>query len=205
MPPIPKKPSLADKIKDGMRRRNALDRKREKLREQLWPGSSEWIWDWSDKEKVKGFASVPRVLPYVLHLIKHLARDGKGGDPSPVYLELWCRDRGQGIIEIVDEEKNAFAAGYASNRAGRTWREHMFKLVEMGFILAQPSGNREYGQVLLLNPLAVCRRIHDEGRTPEGWWAEFVAYASEIDAKIPAVLDLTPKPKAKPEPEDDED
>ena len=91
-----------------------------------------------------------------------------------------------GLIEISDEqESRAFASGYASTRAVRTWREHMQKLVEMGFILAQPTGNREYGHVLLLNPLAVCHRLKIEGKLPEGWWAAFAARAAEIDAVIP--------------------
>ena len=187
------KSPLSPKIAQGLRSLNSPDKKRIQLRDQLWPGSSQWIWDFSDKEKVKGFATVPRLLPWVMHLIKHLST---GGDPSSAYLELWCRDFGQSIIEITDEQECAYAAGYASTRAVRTWREHMLKLVEMGFIRVQPSGNREYGQVLLLHPLAVCRRLHEEGKTPEGWWPAFVARATAISAEVPPVLDF-PKKDAK--------
>lgn len=181
-----------------MRRENAQDRKRKELRDQLWPGASAFIWDVSDKEKVKGFATVPRLLPLVLHLVGHLASGVKGGDPSMAYLELWCRDFGQGIISISDEQDCAFASGYAGKRAVRTWREHMMKLVDLGFILAQAHGNREYGQVLLLNPLAVCHRIHLEGKTPDGWWAAFVSRATQISAVIPAPLELPPRGQAAP-------
>lgn len=183
-----------------MRKQNGQDKKRTTLRDQLWPGSSHWIWDLRDKDKVKGFATVPRLLPWVMHLIKHLTT---GGDPSSAYLELWCRDFGQSIIEISDEQECAYAAGYASTRAVRTWREHMLKLVEMGFIRVQASGNREYGQVLLLHPLAVCRRLHEAGKTPEGWWAAFLARATAISAEIPPVLDFSTKETKKLEDEDD--
>ncbi len=138
---------------------------------------------------VKGFATVPRLLPWILHLIKMLAGERKG-DPSPVYLELWCRDFGQGIITIGDEQECAYASGYASTRALRTWREHMLKLVEMGFILTKKEGIREYGQVLLLNPLAVCAKLNDEKKVPEEWWTTFSKRANEIGATIPPPIDL---------------
>lgn len=168
------------------RKKNLQDRKREKLRDALWPGSSKWIWDAFDM-RVMGFTSVPRVLPWVLHAIKSLS---KGSDPSSAYLELWCRDYGLGIVEISDDQECAFAAGYASTRAIRTWREHMQKLVDLGFILCLPSGNREFGHVLLLNPLAVCHRLKLENKLPEGWWPSFVARANAIGATIPEPLDL---------------
>ena len=151
-----------------MRRANKADLKRTQLRNQLWPGSGEWIWDLSDREKVVGFATVPRLLPLVIHLIQHLVSGEKGGDPTPVYLELWCRDFGQGYVSVTDEAECAYGAGYSSRRAVRTWRGHMERLRELGFISVLPDGNREYGNVLLLNPLAVCHRLHQEGKTPDG-------------------------------------
>src|SRR5690242_4781551 len=101
------------------RKSNSADTRRKNLRERLWPGSEAAIWTMSDGEVV-GFATIPRLMPWILHLIGDLA--GKAGDPSYVYLELWCRDFGQSIISISDEQECAFAAGYKSNRALRTWR-----------------------------------------------------------------------------------
>lgn len=174
------------------RKVNSADRRRAALRDRLWPGSAGWIWDFNDRDGVVGFATVPRLMPLILHLIKHLAGGAGGtGDPSPVYLELWCRDFGQGIVSISDEMECAYASGYSSSRALRTWRGHMLRLVELGFLMNQQEGLREYGQVLLLNPLAVCARINAEGATPDGWWAAFVRRANEIGAPIPAPLDLT--------------
>src|SRR5207248_171312 len=102
------------------------------------------------------------LLPLILHLIKHLSSDGGTGDPSPVFTELWCRDMGQKIVSITDEAQCAYASGYSSSRALRTWRAHMLRLVELGFILCKREGLREYAHVLLLDPLAVCARLRQE-------------------------------------------
>jgi hypothetical protein len=130
-------------------------------------------------------------MPWILHLIKILCNGEKNGDPSPAYLELWCRDFGQGIISIADEQECAYASGYSSSRALRTWRGHMLRLVELGFILAKAEGIREYGQVLLLNPLAVCVRLRRENKVPDAWWTSFARRATDIGAPIPQPLDLT--------------
>lgn len=127
-------PSLGESLKPNSksrRRANTADRRHWDLRDQLWPGSATWIWDMNNSETV-GFATVPRLLPWVLHLIKILVDGDKCGDPSPAYLELWCRDFGQGIISIADEEKCAYASGYHSTWARRTWRGHMVRLAELG-------------------------------------------------------------------------
>jgi hypothetical protein len=176
------------------RRHNQADRKREVLRDNLWPGSGQWIWDPSDVETI-GFATVPRLLPLILHLLKELS-GGRAGDPSSVYLELWCRDFGQGIITVSDEQEFAFAAGYDGNRAVRTWRERMYALVEQGFILVKQEGNREFGQVLLLNPISVCTWLRAENKVSDAWWTAFVRRANDIGAKIPKTPALPGKPAA---------
>jgi len=188
--------TLSEKLKASMnpsrRRINTADQKRRELREQFWPGSSKWIWDPNDRSVV-GFATVPRLLPWVVHLINILV-EGKGGDPGGAYLELWCRDWGQGIISISDEESCAYGAGYRSTRARRTWREHIQKLVDLGFIKTMAQGNREFAHVLLLNPLGVCARLKAEGKVPTEWWGAFVSRAAEISATISVPLQLPGMP-----------
>jgi hypothetical protein len=165
------------------RKQNDADRRRENLRNNLWPGSEGWIWTIND-ELVVGFATMSRLMPWISTLIRDLS-GGRAGDPSSVYLELWCKDWGQGIISIQDEQECAFAAGYSGNRAVRTWKERMFKLVELGFIKSQQEGNREFGQVLLLNPITVCAKLRAEGKVADEWWTSFVRRAGEIKAAIP--------------------
>jgi hypothetical protein len=166
---------------DSRRKLNAADIKRINLREQLWPGSSQLIWDMGDKD-LKGFATISRLMPWIMSLIDKL--NDKGGAASTVYLELWCRDWGQSIISIIDEQECAYAAGYTGKRAHRTWKERMFKLVELKFIETVTVGNREFGHVLLLNPLAVCCYWRDMKRVPDEWWTSFSNRAAEIKAQV---------------------
>src|SRR5262245_30931326 len=71
--------------------------RREELRERLWPGSRQQIWHRHDH---KGFATIPRMLPLVLYLIKTVS---KRGNPSDVYVQLWACNFDEGIIEVNDE------------------------------------------------------------------------------------------------------
>ena len=170
-----------------MRNKNKADQKREDQRNELWPGSSEWIWDLFDEENTVGFATISRLMPWIMVLIRHLA--GKGKDPTSIYWELWCRDMGQGIIQINDEQECAYASGYVSSRALRTWREHVQLLVDLHFLQTKRNGNREVGYVLLLNPLAVARWYHEQNKAPEGWWTAFTQRAREIGAPKPPALE----------------
>jgi hypothetical protein len=182
----------------AMPKQNRQDIRRHELREALWPGSSSWIWD---SESSIGYTVVPRVLPLVLHLIKILADGGKTGDPSPAYIDLWCRDFGQGMITIMDEERAAYSSGYSSSRAHRTWKEHMKKLVNLGFIKVKKDGIREFGQVLLLNPLSVCESLNKAGKVPEEWWTAFMMRITEIKASLPGPLQTSEPTKKQVEEE----
>lgn len=167
------------------------DQKRIHLREELWPGSEDLIWS-IHKKHIVGFTTISRLMPLVLHLIKILASEsekGKTGDPSPVYLDLWCRNFGQGIVTITDEEECAYSSGYASKRAVRTWKEHIFKLEELGFIKTKPQGNRDYAHILLLDPLQVCRNKKND--VPPEWWTAFSKRAADIGALIPDETSLS--------------
>lgn len=163
--------------------RKSPDEKRFETREQLWPGSGYWIWEPGSRENV-GFARIPRLMPLIMSLIRQLT-PRKQGDPSLVYHELWCRDFGQGLITVTDVEEHAFAAGYKSKRAVRTWRTHMQTLVDLGFIRTKQVGNREFGHVLLLHPLAVCAKLRDEKKVTDEWWLMFTKRANDIGATIP--------------------
>jgi hypothetical protein len=171
-------------IRPIQRKGNFLGQKREKLREDLWPGSRQEIWHRGDH---KGFGTIPRLLPLVLHLIKKLS---KKGNPADVYIQLWARNYDEGIVEITDEHAFAFEAGYDSTRALRTWREHIFKLEQLGFIKVKPAGLRDIAYILLLNPLEVCARLRKQGRSvPDEWWNAFLKRANDIGAALPTDVD----------------
>ncbi|WP_156513027.1 hypothetical protein [Planctomyces sp. SH-PL62] len=164
---------------------NSIDKKQKALRDELWPDAGSWIWDRTDKVNVKGYATIPRLLPLIMILIDELSEKGEG-DARLAYLELWSRARDQHIISITDEEDIAFASNCTNpKRAVRTWKDHIKVLKRLGFILVESDGNREFGHILLLNPLAVAARLHAEGRTPPRWWSTFKRRAVEIGAKIP--------------------
>jgi hypothetical protein len=167
--------------------RKSPEQKRTELREALWPDSTNWTWC---RHGEKGFSTIPRLLPWVIHAIKHLSKGGKTGDPSPAYVELWCRSFDYGFVQIKNEEECAFAAGYTGNRAHRTWSDHMMKLVDLGFILARRDGNRDFGYVLLLDPLAVAAALNAQKKLPDEWWTSFMGRANEISAAIPKPLKL---------------
>ena len=165
---------------------NSIDQKQRALRDELWPDAATWIWDRTDKTNVKGYATIPRLLPLIMILIDHLSAKGEG-DARLAYLELWGRARDNQIVSITDEEDIAFASNCTNQkRAVRTWKDHIRVLKRLGFILVASDGNREIGHILLLNPLAVAARLHDEGRTPTSWWSTFKRRAVEIGAKIPS-------------------
>ena len=161
--------------------RKPLARKREELREHLWPGSESVVWD---RRSNDGFATIPRLLPLIVTLIQSHSQKG---DTSSVYYELWSRSFEEGIVSVTDEEEHAFCAGYTGPRAVRTWRERIESLEKRGFIWVKPSGNRSIGYILILNPLMVAAKIRRENpsKVAERWWTMFVKRASEIGAKIP--------------------
>lgn len=179
-------------------KRSGEEKRQERLniREKLWPGSSAWVWDYkADKETIKGFSTIPRLLPLIMGLIRILANSKpKGGDPGMVYLELWSRTDSEAIIQKTDIEDAAYCAGYTGERALRTWSDHMDKLVAMGFVMVKPEGNRKYANILLINPLAVCARLRAENQVPEAWWALFERMADKMGATIPDPSVLPPNP-----------
>jgi hypothetical protein len=174
--------------------KNAL--RRAEIREDHWPGMSQWIWD-PTSQKLNGFVGVSRLMPWITTLIRHLS---ERGDPTGVYWEFWCRHMGQGIVEVKDEEECAFAAGYTSSRALRTWYEHVEMLSKCHFIDVKEVGRRKVGYVLLPNPLAVARWHYEQEQQkheqkpkpiPQGWWTSFKDRVREIGAEMPEPIDMS--------------
>jgi hypothetical protein len=58
----------------------------------------------------------------------------------------------------------------------------------------KPDGNRDFGYVLLLDPLGVCAGLRKEKKVPDEWWVAFVSRANEIGAKSPEPLLLPGMP-----------
>jgi len=90
-------------------------------------------------------------------------------DPSRVYLELLSNHRDSGFIEILSEADHAFAAGYASNRAVRTWRERMKLLEKLGLIKTDGDETQRIKFVLLRPVDAVVKTLKSQNKLPIGW------------------------------------
>lgn len=148
---------------------------REKLRQSLFPGEEAWI-----GATEKGWFRAPRTLPLVLSLIDSKDQSGKTRI-SNVYLELWARNMGEGLIEMKDPETHAYHAGYWGSRGVRTWQERMRILEDLGFIKIKPAGNRKYGYVLLVHPAKVIEKLQAQSKLPPNWLDEYAI--RQIDTK----------------------
>jgi hypothetical protein len=160
-------------------KRNRQAKKRQTIRESLWPESEDTFWN---RTKNKGFTTIPRVMPLIMRLIDEL---GDKKRPSAVYLELWARVFDEGLVSIQNEKEFAFAAGYNGTRAERSMRERLLILVEQGFIKAKRDGLVEYGHILIVNPLQVCVDLNAANKVSEQWWSAFVRRTTEVGAALP--------------------
>ena len=141
--------------------------RREDLREEAWPDDIPWL-----GPDETGFFCAPRTLPLVLRALG-LKKVSGSQDPGPVYLELLSRHWGEGVIEMTHEEDHAYAAGYSSGRATRTWRDRMRILERQGFIKVRKSGLRDFAQVLLIHPTLGMQGLYDAGKIGEDLWSAY--------------------------------
>lgn len=132
-----------------MPRQTQADKRRLALAKKLWPDGLHW-----GGPSERGYCCVPRLLPFLM-LIASDKRVVGALDCRSALVELLCRDHGQGVIEIGNEEEHAFLAGYAGERAVRTWRERVKMLRDAGIIRIAPKGARELGFVQLVHPCDV--------------------------------------------------
>lgn len=157
--------------------------KRETLREQYWPGSSNRIFPVNSKN-AKGYARVPRVVPLVAALVNDLGGKLNAGS---LYQVLWAQDWGEGVIEIKSYKRLLYEAGYsgANSRAHRTWQERLKVLTRHGFVETAKDRFDEHGCLLLVDPyLAVVKLEHDraglskdDGKKFDRWFEYFKEFS----------------------------
>ena len=169
------------------------------IRDAVFPAAGDLIYVGGNTEK--GWRLLPRTMPLVLTLISSLAPKGKQDGAARVYLELWFRDFGEGIVELTDPEIHAFAAGYTtSRRAARTWRECMDVLEALGFIRLAPHGSRRYGYALIIHPDKVVQQLRSIGKVDDAWYNAYQQRRAETGAISPPVTEEidSPAPPAPP-------
>lgn len=162
-------------IKPKVRKRAA--ERRLELRDSLWPGADKIVWS---RHTDDGYTTVPRTLPLIMTLINLL--EGSV-DASRVYAELWSRVYDEGFIEMGDEAEHAYASGYVTPRAARTWGERVQVLADLGFIKVKPKGNWKYGYVLLVHPHDVVETLIKAGKVPEAWRTLYLQRLTQIGAR----------------------
>lgn len=142
-----------------------VHQRREQLRKTYWPDEEAWL----GPEEQFGWFAASRTLPLILNLLDSKAVS-KGHQPSKTYLELLSRHRSEGVIEMKHEGQHAYAAGHYSNRAIRTWRDHMQVLEDQGFIKTVAIGGQKYAYVLLVHPTTVVEQLRLAKKITEPRW-----------------------------------
>jgi hypothetical protein len=133
-----------------------------KKRKHFWPEvEDDDLWLRTQKDKIKGFTTIPRGLPYIYQAMDYLSNHKP---LSATYFALWCRVFDTGLVTIENQKDLAYESGFNGQRAETTWGLRMKKLSELGFIKIhyKPSGDMDY--VLLMNPYKVVKKLHEEGK-----------------------------------------
>ena len=147
-------------------------------RRKLWPELSKTILWSMDKE---GWVALPRLMPLMLSIMDDLS--GKGFPVSRTYLELWSRMRiEESFLALNRPEEMAFHAGFEGQRALRTWKDRMQRLVKLGFIGVKPGPLGDLSYAVIYNPYHVIKRAYLAGEVLENKWQALVIRANEVSA-----------------------
>jgi hypothetical protein len=149
--------------------------RREKLRNEFWANAESWT-----GTDDKGWFRAPRTLPLILELLASKRINEKQQDVTRVYLELWARHIDSGIIEMGEQARHAYAAGYRGPRAVRTWVERMKVLEDSGFIKSKEAEGQRYKYVLLVHPTIAVQTLRDAGKIEDEWWDTYRARQIQI-------------------------
>jgi hypothetical protein len=159
-------------------------RRRMELRDREF-GEESWGRVWKSAAEGRGFTCLPRTFPVLAELAHSRAVTG-GRDCRGALLELYSRDWGEAIIEVLDEESHALRAGYASSRAVRTWRERIELLERAGFIEVRPKSVRRFGYILLVHPDQVITELRARRKVPDRLWLAYAETCREFGVTAPA-------------------
>jgi len=147
-------------------------------RKKLWPEvSDEMLWNWKTR---KGFIPVPRLMPLMMSIMDDLS--GKGFPVGQTYFEMWSRLYDELFLTLNRPEEMAFHAGFAGQRALRTWKDRVRRLADLGFIDIKPGPLGDLSYAIFFNPYHVIKRAYLKGRIQDAKWQALVIRANEIGA-----------------------
>ncbi len=146
-------------------------------RAKLWPDLTEpMLWSMNNE----GWVAVPRLMPLMLSIMDDMA--GKGFPVSRVYLELWSRMRvEESFVALNRPEEMALHAGFDGQRAVRTWKDRVQRLVQLGFIGAQTGPMGDLSFAVIYNPYHVIKRAYLKKLVAENKWQSLMIRANDIN------------------------
>jgi hypothetical protein len=119
-------------------------------------------------------------MPLMMSIMDDLS--GKGVPVGQTYFEMWTRLQEELFLTLNRPEEMAFHAGFSGQRAVRTWRDRVKRLVELGFVDAKPGPLGELSYAILPNPFHVIKRAHLAGKVQEAKWQALVIRSYEVGA-----------------------
>lgn len=165
---------------------SAIASKQLALREQLWPGASEYLWDRTAKTeagyKHVGYTTIPKTMPLILKIMDEMS---KNHPLSATYLTLWCSTWDNSFVALSKPREMAHASGFGGQRGEQTWAARMRRLQDLKFIEIKAGSAGPLSHAIIWNPHIVVRWHHDH-KTPgltEASYNALVEWALNIGAK----------------------
>lgn len=175
----------------SVREGGAIARKQLALRDHLWPGSAQYVWD---RKAHKGFTTIPKTMPLIMRIMDEMT---KGAPVSSTYMTLWCSTWDNGFVQVIKPSEMAFASGFGGQRGEHTWATRMKKLEELQFISLKAGKAGPMTHALIHNPHLILR-WHYEQKTPglmDATYNALIGLALEVGA-----MDMFPTPTPPPAP-----
>lgn len=147
-------------------------------RAKLWPDlTNDMLWSMDND----GWVAVPRLMPLLMSVMDDLS--GKGYPVGRTYLELWCRIRiEESFLTLNRPEEMAFHAGFEGQRALRTWKDRVQRIVDLGLIGVKSGPLGDLSYAVFYNPYHVVKRAYLKGLVQEKKWQALVIRANEVSA-----------------------
>ncbi|WP_242773592.1 hypothetical protein [Sphingopyxis sp. YF1] len=147
-------------------------------RAKIWPDiTNQMLWDRTERD---GFATVPRAMPLIMSIMDDMS--GKGFPVGQTFFEMWCRLYDEMFLTLNRPEEMAFFAGFSGQRAGRTWRDRVKRLADLGFIDVKSGPLGDLSYAIFLNPYHVIKRAYLKGDVFEDKYRALVFRMNEIGA-----------------------
>lgn len=162
----------------SVRQKTAIATKQLVLRDQLWPGVEDWLWQ---RKAHKGFTTIPKTFPLIMQIMDEMTKDTP---VSRTYMALWCSTWDNSFVNLSKAKELAHASGFSGQRMEYVWGVRMRLLEKLNFISIKGGKGGPMSHALIWNPHLVIRE-HYTKKTPGLLPASYdalVEWALEIGA-----------------------